>query len=135
MVVNKTKWVTLILAMCFAILQVLQPFIHAHLDSNHAQHHLGFHVGEEHEENTNVAHDLTDHTLSSIPHAAHSILVATGIKQDIDPALLIDAITLVVVYLFFSIVIQSASTLYPPLSLIFHQSLKRRLPASRAPPL
>ncbi len=43
-------------AMCFAILQVLQP-IQAHLYSNNALNHLGFHVGEEHEENTNVAHD------------------------------------------------------------------------------
>ena len=135
MLVIKTKWITLVFAIFFAILQVLQPFIHAHLDGDHQLQNVGFHVGEEHEENTNVSNHLTDHSLSSIPHAAHTVLVSTGIKQDIDPALLTNAIALVVLCLCFIILLQSALTLYPPLTLIYHQSLKRKLPASRAPPL
>ena len=34
MELNKTKWATLVIAILFAILQVLQPFIHAQLHEN-----------------------------------------------------------------------------------------------------
>ncbi len=135
MELNKTKWATLVIAILFAILQVLQPFIHAHLDDDHQFQKIGFHVAEEHEEVTNVTNHVIDHSLSSIPHAAHTILVSAAIKQDIDSALFIDVIGFVLLILCFAIVIKSAAQYFPQLLLIPPKFSSRRLPASRAPPL
>ena len=132
MALNKTKWVTLTITIFFVILQVLQPFIHAHLDTNQLAQETGFHVGADHEEFFSVPNI---HSLSVVPHASHIVSVASAIKQDIDPALSTDAIALVVLSLFFIVLLQSALTTYPPLTLVTLRPLKRRLPAPRAPPL
>ena len=132
MALSKTKWVTLIIAIFFAILQVLQPFIHAHLDANHPAQETGFHVGADHEESFSTS---STHSVSVIPHASHIVSVTSAIKQDIDPALLTDAIALVVLCLCFSIALPSTLKLYPQLTLFSPKALKQRLPAARAPPL
>ncbi|CAN4268341.1 hypothetical protein MCEMEM6_00476 [Methylophilaceae bacterium] len=132
MVLSKTKWVTLTIAIFFAILQVLQPFIHAHLDTNHPAQETGFHMGADHEESFSVTNT---HSVSVVPHASHIVSVTSAIKQDIDPALLTDAIALIVICLCFSIALQSALKLYPQLTLVSPKALKQRLPAARAPPL
>lgn len=135
MVLNKTQWLTLAVAVCFAILQALQPFIHAHLDGDHPFQNTGFHVGDEHEEYVNVPEHSKDYTVSVVPHASHIVLVATGFKQDIDPALLIDAMAFTLLCLCLVIALSSSVVSYfPPLGLAPFQSLKRRLPAPRAPP-
>ncbi|HSH53450.1 MAG TPA: hypothetical protein VK967_00345 [Methylotenera sp.] len=133
MQLNKTKCVTLVFAICFAILQALQPFIHAHLDAEHPIQNTGFHVGDEHEEV--MHHSVTgEHALSGVPHASHTISVASGIKKDIDPALVADPIAIVLFCLCIALVLQSVFTHFLPLAPVPYQSLKRRLPASRAPP-
>lgn len=132
MALNKTKWVILTITIFFAILQVLQPFIHAHLDTNQSAQEIGFHVGADHEEFFSVPNI---HSLSVVPHASHIVSVASAIKQDIDSAMLTDAIALALLCLCFIILLQPALMLYTPLALFSHQSLKRKLPASRAPPL
>lgn len=130
MALIKTKWVTLTIAIFFAILQVLQPFIHAHLDAHHPIQETGFHVGADHEESF-----VTSNTqLVSSPHASHIISVASAIKQDIDPALIIDVTGFVLLVLCFAIVLQSVAQYFPQLILIPPKSSSRRLPASRAPP-
>jgi len=64
MALNKTKWVRLSVAVCFAILQALQPFIHAHLDAEHPIQNTGFHVGSEHEEALSLEHSQFVDSLS-----------------------------------------------------------------------
>lgn len=131
---NKTKWVTLGVAVCFAILQALQPFIHAHIDDEHPMQLTGFHVGDEHEEQIALSDHLDSYSLSNLPHASQTVLVETGIKQDINPMLLMDAIACVLLFLCFALILQPTSRLYQALPLLFLEPLKRRLPASRAPP-
>lgn len=131
MALNKTKWATLTIAIFFAILQVLQPFIHAHIDTDHPIQGTGFHVGAEHEESFSLSEN---HAVSVVPHASHIISVTSAIKQDIDLALFIDVIGVVLLTLCFAIVLQSVSRHFPQLVLIPHKSSGRRLPASRAPP-
>jgi hypothetical protein len=132
MVLSKTKWVTLTVAVFFAILQILQPFIHAHVDANHPIQETGFHIGVDHEESFVTSNSAT---VSVAPHASHIVSVAPAINKDADPALLIDVVVLVVLFIFFSIALQSALKLYPKLTLVSHKTLKLRLPAVRAPPL
>jgi len=131
MALNKTKWLTLVIAIFFAILQGLQPFIHAHIDANHPVQETGFHMGAEHEE---LFITSNTPTVSVIPHASHIVSVASAIKQDIDPALFVDLIGFVLVALCFAIVLQSVAQYFPQLILVPPKSSSRRLPASRAPP-
>jgi divalent metal cation (Fe/Co/Zn/Cd) transporter len=130
---NKTKWFTFAVAICFAILQALQPFIHAHVDTEHPIQNLGFHVGHEHEEAISMQ-SLADHTLSNIPHASHTVLVASGIKQDSDSMNLLKALVAIVFSFCFILVLQSTHKLNSSFLFVAKESLKRRLPASRAPP-
>lgn len=132
MALPKSKWLTLMIAACFAILQAMQPLIHAHLDAEHPIHNSGFHVGDEHEE---VAHESTvDAELSEAPHISHTISVASGIKKDVEASVL-DPISAAVI--FFVVALLLASYHLPKQQLIplLRQFLRRRLPASRAPPL
>lgn len=127
---NKVKWVTLAIAYCFAVLQVLQPFIHAHLDAEHPIQESGFHIGSEHEERS----VFLDHVVLNADHISHTITVASGIKEDFSPTLRADIFCVIVLCLWCVIVLQSKLRPYRPLTLTPYQSLKRRLPASRAPP-
>lgn len=120
-------------AICFAILQALQPFIHAHMDADHPVHHTGFHVGDDHEEVLEAGYSAS-HSISSIPHASHTISVASGIKQDTDATLFAHAMLAVVLSVCFVIAFASAPLLHPAVLFVPKASLKRRLPASRAPP-
>lgn len=133
MAVNKTKWVRLSVAVCFAILQALQPFIHAHLDAEHPIQNTGFHVGSEHEEALSLEH-LASHAVSNVPHEAHTVSVGSSIKQDSDATLMMNAILALVLSFCFVLVLQSIHRLNPAFLLIPKESLRRRLPASRAPP-
>ncbi len=91
MVLNKTKWARLAFAVCFAVLQTLQPFIHAHVDADHPIQNTGFHVGNEHEEVFSAEH-LADHVVLSVPHASHTISVDSSIKQDAENLLVMNSI-------------------------------------------
>ena len=127
----KTKWATVTIAILFAILQVLQPFIHAHLDADHPIQDTGFHVGTDHEESFSVSNI---HTALVAPHASHIVSVTSAIKQEIDPVLVIDVIGFVLFTLFFVVALQSARQPFSQLPLIPYKSSSWRLPASRAPP-
>jgi phosphoglycerol transferase MdoB-like AlkP superfamily enzyme len=132
MIISKAKWLSLTVSICFAILQALQPFIHAHLDAEHPIQKTGFHVGDEHEEVLNVEH-LANYA-SNVSHASHTISVDSSIKQDTDSMLFINAIFAVAFSICFILVLQSTHRLNPAFLLVPKESLKRRLPASRAPP-
>ena len=135
MILSKYKWVTLTIAIIFAILQALQPFIHSHLDVNHPIHHTGFHVGDEYEEvSTDISSQINNHVVSNMAHVSHTVSVASGIKQDLSSVLAADIVGVVIFCLYFASALLATLKFYPALSLIFYNSLKRRLPASRAPP-
>lgn len=130
---NTKKWFAARIAFCLAILLAFQPFIHAHIDADHAAQNHGFHVGAEHEEAFNIEHS-TNHTLSDAPHASHIVSVDSDIRKDIDTTLLPDTIAAILLSFFFVLALQSAQRLNAVLLLTPKESLKRRLPASRAPP-
>jgi hypothetical protein len=132
MYLSKTKWLTFTVAVCFAILQALQPFIHAHLDADHPIQHTGFHVGDEHEETVSSAHEAT-HTVSYVPHASHTVSVASGIKQDFENIPFIDILFAAILSFCFVLALQT-HRLNPAFLLVPTKPFKRRLPASRAPP-
>lgn len=135
----------------FALLQIFTPFIHAHLNadlnSQHPIQNTGFHIGDAHEEmaielthlhstDTSTEH-LDASFLSSTPHATHTISVASGMYQHSDsitdpinsaPSLLV--LFFLCVLLALSPVLKRYFQLHPH----HYQLLKRRLPASRAPP-
>lgn len=131
---KKIKWITLAIALCFAILHALLPFIHGHLDLDHPIHKTGFHLIENHEELNHSSDHLSDHALSDA-HVSHIVVVALGIKQDVAPALFADFFSFALLWLCFAIVLLSVQRHFPQLCLIPNKSLKRQLPAPRAPPL
>lgn len=130
----KANFLVYLMVVCFALLQVLSPFIHAHLDTEHPIQKTGFHVGDAHEEKTMGLANAESNFLSADPHAAHTILVASGITHDIDSTLLMSTSLFVLFFLCFPLALTSVLRQFFPLSLIPLQPLKRRLPASRAPP-
>lgn len=143
----KAKFLVYLIVLCFALLQIFTPFIHAHLNadlnSQHPIQNTGFHVGDAHEE---VAIELThlhsaetsvehlDASFSSIPHASHTISVASGITQNIDSTMIAFASLLVLFFLCFPQYLTPFLSRFFALNVIPQQPLKRRLPASRAPP-
>lgn len=133
MVLNKTKWIRLSVAFCFAILQALQPFIHAHVDTDHPIQNTGFHLGSEHEEVSNAEH-VAQHAAHNIPHISHTVSVDSSIKQDSNGMFLANAIIALVLSFCFVLALQSTHRLNPAFLLVPKESLRRRLPASRAPP-
>jgi hypothetical protein len=136
---NKSKWLILLFALVFAVLQALQPFIHAHIDEYHPDHDTGFHVADEHDEHIHDSYRLNsehadEHTASAVPHIFHTILVAFGIKKEVDSDPAVDAPALLLFGLCFVIILSGVSQNFPALIPARFPSLKRRLPASRAPP-
>ena len=140
----KAKFVVYFIVLCFALLQVFTPFIHAHLNTEHPIQNTGFHIGDAHEEmaielthlhstETSAEH-LDASSLSTIPHASHTISVASGITQDVDSTLIVVASLLVLFFLCFPLYLTPFLSQFFTLSLIPQQPLKRQLPASRAPP-
>jgi hypothetical protein len=134
--INKAKWVTLAVSVCFAILQTLQPFIHAHLlDVDHPTQHTGFHLGDDHEASVSFSDHQADHAATNTVHASNTVSVASGIKQDVNSALLVEALSTALLYFCFIIVALSTLKRYPSSNLTAtYRQLRRRLPAPRAPP-
>lgn len=124
----------MIVACCFAILQALQPFIHAHLDGEHHSHGEGFHTVQNHE-STHATEHLNDHAVSDAGHATHTIAVPTGIKQEKSAFLMMDVLAFALVCIWLALVFVPCSNRFPPLPLISSNTLRRRLPAPRASPL
>lgn len=144
----KANFIAYLLIACFALLQALTPFIHAHTDTNHTAQSTGFHVGSPHEEitiglthRTNHAHapfSGVEHTeistLPMVPHAEHTISVASGIKEKADLELIIVTSLIVLFVLCLASIPQSVYSHFLALQLTPHQLLKHQLPVSRAPP-
>ena len=139
----------MLLVVCFMLLQMLQPFIHAHVEHSshpphtdhapmhhkvHDHHQVGFHVADAHEE----LFDLVEHhsaQLVAIPHASHTIFVAPAITQPIDHYSVFNAPLLALYCLVMALILRSTSAHYRSLLTPHFLSFKRRLPPSRAPPV
>lgn len=131
MSLNKTKRWMLLLAICFAVLQVLQPFIHAHLDEHTQSQHEGIHVGMEHEELLSSHDDVAQHPATS--HAKHTISVDPGIKHDV--VIATSAIPFVLFFICFSLLFKFVRERFPQFVLSHTKLLKRQPQSVRAPPL
>ena len=132
MKLGNTNWVRLMVAICFAVLQALQPFIHAHVDADHPIQNTGLHVGGEHEESHSFEH-IASHALSNVAHVSHTVSVDSSIKQDADSLLLVHAFLLVFTFCLV-LALGSPQKFNHAFLLAPKQPFKRRLPASRAPP-
>lgn len=119
-------------AFCFALLQALQPFIHAHLDGEHHPHAEGLHTAEIHESAHALEHS-SSHTLLDASHGAHTISVSQGIKQDSTYAV-DDSFSFVLIAICFALIVILKPQYSPQPTSNLIRSLTRRLPASRAPP-
>lgn len=135
MFLSKTKWVNLLIAFCFAILQAFQPFVHAHTDSDHDSHHAGFHLGDNHEGHFSVNdHHFDDNSVSIHSDTTHTISVDTSLKHESNNATLVKGLFVLLLIVCFSLYLQSTHRLNPAFLLVSNESLRRLLPASRAPP-
>ena len=140
----KAKFVVYFIVLCFALLQVFTPFIHAHINTPHPIQNTGFHVGDAHEEmaielthshspDTSAEH-LDASFLASTPHATHTISVASGIARDVDSTISSVASLQILFFLCFLFALAQGTKQFFPLNSNPFQPLKRRLPVSRAPP-
>lgn len=134
MELNKIKWKMLAFAICFAFLQALQPFTHAHLDTEGLTQNKDFHVSLEHEELVSLHHNVTDHSGYGTPHAQHTISADSGIKHDVDLALLTNAGSFILFFICLAIIFKSVSNRFPPLTVVHHKFLRRQPQSIRAPP-
>ena len=80
------KWFAARVAFFLAILLVLQPFLHAHIDDGYAIHGNGFHFVNEHEEVFSTENSSSI-LLSNTPHASHIISVDLSVREGIDALL------------------------------------------------
>jgi hypothetical protein len=136
----KSKWVTLLVVLSFAILQLIQPFIHAHLDAQHPIQNTGFHVGDAHENlayhsssitaDANIAYDA----LSDFPHASHTLTVASGMTKPAELNLASSVSILILFAYVIALAVQPSLVLTVNHRNLPYKLLKRRLPASRSPP-
>jgi hypothetical protein len=117
------------IAIWFAALQAFAPFIHGHLDTDrsNAPHGLHFHD----DERDHAFSDQPGHFIHDSTHVAHTVVIATGIKKDMDNSLFVAALLFVV--LAFASQVKSASPLHP-LEPIFTPLFRRRPSSPRAPP-
>lgn len=133
--INNTKWTMIAFAMCFALLQALQPFIHAHLDTEqHSTQYSGLHINLEHEELISLDHDDTDNSMYATPHAQHTISVDSSIKPDVALALLTYAVSFVLFFISFAIIFKAVSNQFPQLTIVHHKFQRRQPQSVRAPP-
>lgn len=135
MTFNKTKWMTISVAVCFAVLQALQPLIHGHLDAEHSIQHTGFHLGDEHEEAV-VSHQAAEisHSVTTAPHISHTISVASGMKQEVNPIIAAEFMWAILVVIASLVALQTKTLNFNHSNFNLYQSLRLKIPASRAPP-
>jgi hypothetical protein len=133
MLFGKNRWVVLTVALCLVVLQVLQPFIHAHLDVEHPQQLSGLHVGGDYEASLS-GYPESHHAITDLSHVSHVLTIAPSLKQELDLTIVLDVVALILVSFFLAMALPLATQLFLQLNLSYYQSLKRWLPASRAPP-
>lgn len=134
MKLKQTKWLVQFMVACFAILQLLQPFIHAHLDTQHPIKTSNFHVVSDHEETFQGSNLSADNSLFNSPHPTHVASVDSSIKSDIKFLISDESIQFILFCLIIVLALQSVSSVFFPLTTHHYLFLKKRLPASRAPP-
>jgi hypothetical protein len=125
------NYIILAVAICFAI---LQPFLHIHLDKEHPIQQTGLHMGNEHEDIAIHSTQLDTHALTSASHTSEIISIDSVFKKEVD--LNITGDTFVIALILFCLnllTLKGASKFFPFHSQNYH-TLRRRLPATRAPP-
>ena len=127
------KWFAARVAFFLAILLVLQPFLHAHIDDGYAIHGNGFHFVNEHEEFFNTENS-SNNLLSNTPHASHIVSVDLSVREGIDTLLFSGPIHTALLISLFVLALRSNQRLKYAFLFTPKNSLKQRLPASRAPP-
>ncbi|HWU82729.1 MAG TPA: hypothetical protein VN063_04490 [Methylophilaceae bacterium] len=118
------------LTLWFALLQAMAPFIHGHLDIDHAGQMHGIHFSEDEHDHDFSSH--AGHYLNDSSHLTHTVVVATGIKKDQDAALLVPAAMLLLLLVLAPQVVPVLPL--PRLQRVPRPLLQRRPSAPRAPP-
>ena len=131
---KSTQNLSMTILIWFVLLQTLQPFIHGHLDLNHPMSLANSHAVDEHTEFMHLIDAPAAETFSD-DHVLHTVAVASGIKSDTQVILFTDFNPFVLLCLCFTLILLSVPRYFPQQDSLPHKSLKRRLPAPRAPPL
>ncbi len=129
---RKTKWIVVLVAISFAILQTLQPFIHAHFDEVDTDHHSGFHTVDDHESAT--SHNHTKSSEAYEDHSSHKVTIASGINSDLKTPFLVDVLIGLTFSLYLILITSFKNRLNPASLPIFKETSSRRRPGNRAPP-
>jgi hypothetical protein len=124
---KKRSWV---IVFCFALLQIITPFIHTHLGGEHVDESASLHIhADEHQHSS----DYTDSYIAQdTSQSMHTISVAGGIANDQDNHSVMYACMVILFCLFVSQLTVRRS--YQDFNSLLDYSLKRRRPAPRAPP-
>lgn len=135
----KSNLIKYLFVLSFALMQMLQPFNHVHLDGNEAGKLHGFHLGSEHEELLSHPHVSLDdgadqHRHAHNAHAVHTIFAQADIKPGLDAAMGLGmaGLLLFAVLLTFALPVLGQVFAEPPPR--FYTSSRYTLPATRAPP-
>jgi hypothetical protein len=123
---KKLSWM---IVLCFALLQVIAPFIHTHSGAEHLPEHASLHVhADEHEHSAN--HD-DNHYVTDLSHTMHTVTVANGLINELDSSLTLYATILVICFLLLR---TNPIVTFPVNNFLHDYFFKRRRPAPRAPP-
>jgi hypothetical protein len=141
---TKSKFVALLVVIAFAMLQLMQPFVHVHLDVQHPIQSTAFHIDSGHEnsaydaeraEPANSAQNTSVASSDNFSHASHTVTVVSVMAKPSG----LNYNSILPIFVLLACVI--ALVMHPNIVLVLnyrplpHKPLKRRLPATRAPPL
>jgi hypothetical protein len=128
---NKHRKLLWVIAIWFACLQAMAPFIHGHMEIDQSGHGHGMHFHDD--ESDHAFSGQSMHAMHDVSHVAHTVVIASGIKKDQDSSVF----PMVALLIFFLALIPQPRISVPLARLTpFIKPLFKRRPSSpRAPPL
>lgn len=109
-------------------MQAFAPFIHGHLDTDQSSHGHGMHFHDDHD---HAFPDQTTHLIHDGSHYAHTVVIAAGIKKDLDSGVIAAALLLLV---FIFPLFQKPTVTFPKFTPLLKPLFRRRPSSPRAPP-
>lgn len=126
--IKKLAW---IVVFWFALLQVIAPFIHAHLGAEHLTETATLHVHADEHEHFDTHNDSNNH-VADLSHAMQTVTVTDGFINDLENSFALYAVLYVLCFLLVraNLIIR----FHPVSNSLQDYSIKWRSPAPRAPP-
>ncbi len=114
----------------FALLQVISPFIHAHLGAEHLTKTASLHVHAGEHQHSDIHNDINH--VADLSHTTQTITAIDGFINDLDNSFSLYAVLFVVCFMLVraTLIIR----FHPDSNLLQDYSFKWRSPSPRAPP-